>query len=315
MSRNGHSGKALATVGVDIGGTSTRTVVFDETGQPVHTTHSRTPWGPGPLVDHVCDEISAAAGARTVTLVGVGVPGAVRDGTVTMALNVGIDEPLAIADQLRERLGVPVTVENDVNAAALGAHLHLDGESSASLAYLSIGTGVAAGLVIDGQIVRGARGVAGEIGHIALPDRLTRCVCGQIGCIETVASGSAIRAAMDAAGIAGDAVDLWDLADSGTAAAAEIRDDAVAALAWASYLTLMLVDVERVVIGGGVGIALGDRIVAPIRKALGEVGSGSPFLASLDLDGRVIAAPQGVELGALGADRAARRANGWQAAP
>jgi glucokinase len=299
----------LHTVGVDIGGTTTRTVFYDRAGEAVRSTISSTPWGPAPLLDHISSEIEHGASTHALAHVGVGIPGAVLDGTVTMALNVGIDSPLAIAHDLGDRLGVPVTVENDVNAAALGAHLHLDGETSASLAYVSIGTGVAAGLVIDGQIVRGARGVAGEIGHIALPGHDRPCVCGQVGCVETVASGRALMAQMHAIGLHGDAVDLWDAADAGHAGATALRGGAVWALSWACYLTMMLVDVERVGIGGGGGIALGERLVAPMRGVLHGLGEGSPFVRSLALEGRLVAAPAGVELGALGADRSARRAN------
>jgi glucokinase len=296
------------TVGVDVGGTTTRAVVYDTDGDALRVAVSATPSGPAALVDHVVAEIEAGAEGQRLTHVGIGMPGAVLDGIVTMALNVGIESPLAIAGQIGGRLGVPVNVENDVNAAALGAHLHLDGEVGTSLAYVSIGTGVAAGLVIDGQIVRGAHGVAGEIGHIALAGHTRTCVCGQVGCIEAVASGRSLMARMAEAGLTGDAVALWDAAESGHAQAATIRDEAVAALAWGCYMTVMLVDVERVVIGGGVGLALGERLVDRLRQRLDAIGARSPFVSSLGLAGRLVAAPSGVELGALGADRSARRA-------
>jgi glucokinase len=300
---------ATMTVGVDVGGTSTRTVFYDAAGTAIRSAISSTPWGPAALVEHIATEIEHGASDQALAHVGLGIPGAVLDGSVTMALNVGIESSLPIARQLSRRLGLPVNVENDVNAAALGAHLHLDGEASTSLAYVSIGTGVAAGLVIDGQIVRGALGVAGEIGHIALPGQTRRCVCGQIGCLETIASGRALTTQLGAIGLDGDAVDLWNAADSGHDGARSVRDEAIDALTWACYLTLMLVDVERVVIGGGVGIALGERLVGPMRAALRTLGEGSPFVTSLGLPERIVAAPAGVELGALGADRSARRAN------
>jgi glucokinase len=302
------------TVGVDVGGTTTRAVVYDTDGDALRVAVSATPSGPAALVDHVVAEIEAGAEGQRLTHVGIGMPGAVLDGIVTMALNVGIESPLAIAGQIGGRLGVPVNVENDVNAAALGAHLHLDGEVGTSLAYVSIGTGVAAGLVIDGQIVRGAHGVAGEIGHIALAGHTRTCVCGQVGCIEAVASGRSLMARMAEAGLTGDAVALWDAAESGHAQAATIRDEAVAALAWGCYMTVMLVDVERVVIGGGVGIALGERLVDRLRQRLDAIGGRSPFVSSLGLAGRLVAAPNGVELGALGADRSARRARATRTA-
>jgi predicted NBD/HSP70 family sugar kinase len=112
---------------------------------------------------------------------------------------------------------------------------------------------------------------------------------------------------MRAAGLGGRADDLWAAADAGHSAAATIRDDAVAALAWCCQAMLLMLDVDRIVIGGGVGIGLGQRLIAPIAAALAGRERRSPFLASIGLGQRLIASPTGVEVGALGADRSARR--------
>jgi predicted NBD/HSP70 family sugar kinase len=299
------------TVGVDVGGTSTRIVVFSDGGEHIETRRSATPLGGRALLDHLGDGIaeSVAVDSRRLTGVGVDIPGGVAvDGTVSMALNIGVEQPLALGPLLESRLGVPVHVENDVNAAALGAYVRLGAAAGSSLAYLSIGTGLAAGFVIGGEIVRGSRGAAGEIGHILLPHGNEPCQCGQVGCIETVASGRALMARMRAAGIDGRADDLWSAADAGHAAAVAIRDDAVAALAWCCQAMLLMLDVDQIVIGGGVGIGLGRRLIDPITAALAEREQQSPFLASIGLSQRLIASPSGIEVGALGADRSARRA-------
>ena len=298
------------TVGVDVGGTSTRIVLFDDEGDQIDVRTSATPLGGAALVAHLGAGITDAVEANAGRLagVGVGIPGGVAgDGTVSMALNIGIEQPLPLGPLLASQLGVPVRVENDVNAAALGAHVRFGCDAGSSLAYLSIGTGLAAGFVIDGTIARGSRGAAGEIGHIPLPHGDQRCQCGQVGCVETVASGRALTARMRAAGIDGRADDLWAAADAGSQRAVAIRDDAVAALAWCCQLMLLMLDVDRIVIGGGVGIGLGERLIGPITATLGEHEQRSPFLASIDLSRRLIASPTGVEVGALGADRAARR--------
>jgi len=300
------------TVGVDVGGTSTRIVVFSDAGEQIEAHTSATPLGGTALLTHLGDGIadSVSVDSRRLTGVGVGIPGGVAgDGTVSMALNIGIEQPLPLGPLLSTRLGVPVRVENDVNAAALGAYVRLGCDRGSSLAYLSIGTGLAAGLVIDGEIVRGSRGAAGEIGHIPLPHGAVPCQCGQVGCVETVASGRALIARMRAAGIDGRADDLWTAADSGHAAATAIRDDAVAALAWCCQAMLLMLDVDRIVIGGGVGIGLGHRLIDPIAAALAERERQSPFLASIGVSQRLIASPTGIEVGALGADRSARRSN------
>lgn len=298
---------ALTGIGVDIGGTTTRVVAFDAASVPLAIEIAPTVRRPGPLLDDLAQRITAlvermGGSPRTI---GVGIPGSVRDGVVAMALNVGIDGPVPLAHDLATRLEVPVWVENDVNAAALGAHLTLGADPSSSLTYLSIGTGFAAGTVIAGDVVRGAMGAAGEIGHVSMPGRVDRCVCGQTGCVEAIASGSAVVARMRLAGMAGGVVELWDRADAGDVVAAEIRTDVVDALAWSSRLPCLLLDVDLVVLGGGVAVALGDRLVDSVRSTLAHRERTSPFLATVGVGDRLRLTAAGVEVGALGAHRAA----------
>src|SRR4029079_7203893 len=123
--------------------------------------------------------------------VALGVPGRVDvvTGTVSAAVNLGILGPVAIGALVEDRTGLPVHVENDVNAPALGAHAHLGVDSDASLAFINIGTGIAAGFVLGGRLWRGATGSAGEVGHIPMSPHGPGCPCGQVGCIEAAASG------------------------------------------------------------------------------------------------------------------------------
>ncbi len=108
-------------------------------------------------------------------------------------MNLGVDgEWVPLRAELEARLGLPVAVENDVNVATLGA-VALSGIRD--LVYLSIGTGLAAGLVLDGTLRRGATGAAGEIGHVPIDPLGALCQCGQRGCLETVASGRALAEA------------------------------------------------------------------------------------------------------------------------
>ena len=117
----------------------------------------------------------------------------VERGAVKHAVNLGVDgDWLPLGDLLADGSGVPVVVENDVNAATLGAAA-LSGADD--LVYLSIGTGLAAGLVLDGRLRRGEHGAAGEIGHVPVDPTGVLCQCGQRGCLETIASGSALAAA------------------------------------------------------------------------------------------------------------------------
>jgi predicted NBD/HSP70 family sugar kinase len=309
------------SIGVDIGGTSTRVVVFGPHGDVHRRSVTPTPVGPDALVGHLVRELDGAVaaafaptGAGPVSI-GVGIPGSVVGGTVAMAINLGIDHPVDLADLLATRYGVPVRVENDVNAAALGVHAHLGHAAPASLTYLSIGTGLAAGTVVDGRLVRGVTGAAGEIGHIALPGREEVCRCGQTGCLEAIVSGRAMIERMDATGLGGTVVDLWDAADASDVTARAIRDDVVATLAWACRMTGMLLDVERIVLGGGVGVALGDRLAHAVADSLRAIEAHSTLLGTMGHSARVTTAPADTELGALGADRSARRAATPGAAP
>jgi glucokinase len=143
-----------------------------------------------------------------------------------------------------------------------------------------------------------------------MPGRDEPCVCGQTGCIEAIASGSAVVARMRLAGLAGGVVELWDAADAGHVVAAAIRTDVVEALAWSSKLACLLLDVDLVVLGGGVGLALGTRLVDSVRATLAQRERTSPFLATVAVGDRLRLTADAVEVGALGAHRAAVRALG-----
>lgn len=298
---------SYVTVGVDIGGTTTRVVAFGPDGTVLAERLSATPQGGAAVIDHVAEQCrTVTAGLARVRHVGIGVPGRVTsDGTVAMALNVGITDPVPLATLLSERLAVPVVVENDVNAAAVAALVALGGSS---LTYLSIGTGFAVGSIIDGNVVRGATGGAGEIGHVPIPNETVPCVCGQVGCIEAIVSGRALSDAAEAIGLGPSATvtDLWNSADAARPEALALQLRAVTALAWAAQVAVLMLDVEHVVFGGGVS-DLGDRLVRPIRALLAEREAMSPWLASVGPSRRVQLAPGNGHLGAIGAELSARR--------
>jgi glucokinase len=325
---------SLLALGVDVGGTSTRIATVDGGGTVIRMGVSPTPRGATAVVDHVASVVDLALAdlvGQTVELVGVGMPGRIDvvHGTVSSALNLGIEEPVPVRTLLETRVGVPVIVENDVNAAALGAFDALALDERASLAFVSIGTGLATGHVVDGRLHRGATGAAGELGHVPVPGATVRCPCGQTGCLEAIASGGGMLrrwTAAPGAGVAsggdrdGDGSSaprpgggpalgvaaLWDAADAGEVRAVTIRDDAVGAIAWTVQLLVMLLDVDVVVLGGGVS-RLGDRLRDPVAAALGDRERGSSLIASAAPSSRLRLAPAASELGAVGAVLAARR--------
>jgi predicted NBD/HSP70 family sugar kinase len=248
------------------------------------------------------DTLAARAGQERAGLgvVGVGVPGLVdpEQGTVKHAVNLGLEgEWFGLGELLSQRLGASVLVENDVNVATLGAHL-LSGADD--VAYVSLGTGLAAGLVLNGVLRRGAHGAAGEIGHLPVDPHGPLCSCGQRGCLELVASGRALAAAWPTTGGLPPAQALFAAAAAGDEKAIAIRDRFAAGVADAVRVVALAADPEAVVIGGGVA-NLGDPLLEAVRCALRQQAAGSPFLSSLDLAGRVRLVPAGMPVAALGA--------------
>jgi glucokinase len=290
-------------IGIDIGGTKTDAVALAADGTVAAEHRLATGFGATAVLDSAEAAVRALAESLGTTpaefaTIGVGIPGAVDrvTGRVAHAVNLGLED-LDLGGELSLRLERPVRVENDVNAAALGAWQALGGGSSDSMAYLNLGTGLAAGLVLGGRLWRGARGVAGEIGHIPVDPAGPLCPCGQRGCLELAASGSAL--ARSWAG--GDSVrDLFTAAAAGDSSAITVRDRLIEHVAAAVRLLVLTVDPDRVVIGGGLS-SLGDDLVGAVRDVLRGWAATSAFLAMLDLPDRVDVLPRDFPAAAVGA--------------
>ncbi|CAA9393032.1 MAG: Predicted N-acetyl-glucosamine kinase 2, ROK family, partial [uncultured Nocardioides sp.] len=269
-----------AVIGLDIGATKTLGVALDECGEVVAQVREPTGWGPDGVVRTAARVVAALSSASdSAAPVGVGVPGVVDSarGLVSHAVNLGLDGvPVALAGRLGEAVGRRVVLENDVNAATLGvaALTH-----STDLAYLGIGTGLAAGLVVDGALRRGARGAAGEVGHVSVDPLGLLCACGQRGCLETVASGSALASAWPTDGPA-PARALYAACLAGDARAQAIWLTFADGLAQAVTVLALGVDPDVVVLGGGVA-DVGEPLQEAVVAALGQRAAGSAFVASL----------------------------------
>lgn len=289
--------------GLDVGGTKIDAVAVAPDGEIVGRLRRATGWGEDGVVAAVAETVSALAAevgvpVSDITSVGIGIPGLVDAGTgrVLHAVNLGV-ETLDLARRAEDLLGPPFRIENDVNAAALGAAAlrRIDG----SMAYLNLGTGVAAGLVVDGRIWRGSRGTAGEVGHLSVDPNGRLCGCGQRGCVETLCGGGAVSRAWGRPGVL-PVRDVFDAADEGEARATALRDGLFHGAAAAVRILVLAADVDRVVIGGGL-TALGPRLEDGVRAALRAGAAASPFLSSLHLDERIELLPAGSPAAALGA--------------
>lgn len=290
-------------VGIDIGGTKTDAVAIAYDGRIVQQMRVPTGFGPDAVVDTAVVVVTELAGLSGVQIadfesIGIGVPGAVDNGTVSHAVNLGL-EGLNLGAELSARLGRPVRIDNDVNAAALGAFHLLETDPKHSLAYLNLGTGLAAGLVLGGSLWRGSRGTAGEIGHIPVDPAGQPCACGQRGCLETVASGSAI-ARQWPSDDPKPARALFAAAAAGDALAIEVKARLIDNVAAAARILVLTVDVDSVVIGGGLS-SLGPELLADVVAVLESWETASPFLASIDLSERVHIVPAGFPAAAVGA--------------
>jgi glucokinase len=289
-------------VGVDIGGSKIAVLVVDAAGEVRARRHvpaaSAQPDEAIAQIASVIRDAVTEAGATMadVEAVGLGVPGRVdgTNGDVTFAVNLGWQH-LPLGRRLAASLGVPCVVENDVRAAAVGLHREAPFGPTDDLVYLGIGTGISAGVVLDGRLHRGVRGLAGEIGHVVLDPDGAPCACGLRGCFETIAAGAGIaRAAHEAvANVAASgepttlaavtdptAADVFAAAAAGDLAAGRIVDRAAAAIARMVHELVLAYDVELVVIGGGISRA-GNPLLERVQAGLDRIGAPSPFAAEL----------------------------------
>lgn len=290
-----------AHIGMDIGGTSTVALALDSTGQIEAEIQLPTLRGTQGVLDTVeravagLTERSGRDRSEFASL-GIGIPGQIDHelGLVRHAYNIGIDS-LALGPLLQEGLGIPVSLDNDVTAAAIGA-VHLMGLEGTT-AYLNLGTGLAAGCVIDGLPVRGAHGITGEIGHLAIDPLLRHCPCGQKGCLETVASGSALTSFWrpDASGRL-----LMAALAEGDPEAELALDRLIAGAATAVRLLVLTLDPHTLVIGGGLRM-IGEPLISGIHEKLDRSGAESPFLSSLELNSRIRILPEDSSAAAVGA--------------
>ncbi len=278
--------------GVDLGGTKIQAVVTRPGGEVVAQARSNTPRRGGPDavaegIGHAISEAATAAGARVRELAGVGVgaPGSVDAdaGVVVKVPNLdGWDEPFALGPVLTQRLGVPVAVGNDVNVAVEAERRFGAGRGVSSFLGVFWGTGVGGGLVLDGRLVHG-RGSAGELGHMCVKPGGRRCNCGLRGCAEAYAGRGALeeRARREARkrktslfrlqeerGRDSLTSGVWARAlEDGDAVARDLLEEAVGALGVAIGSAVTLLDVELVVMGGGLGERLGEPWLRRVEKA------------------------------------------------
>jgi glucokinase len=183
-----------------------------------------------------------------------------------------------LIDHLQEALALPVVLENDANAAALGEFRYGAGKGARSIVYLTVSTGIGGGIILEGKIWHGLKDAAGEIGHMTVCPDGPLCGCGNRGCLEAMASGTSIARRAREAVAAGrqtglseipalTSADVVRLAQAGDVVAREVWDSAVTYLGIGVAAVITILAPERVVIGGGVTRA-GDFLFDSLREHL-----------------------------------------------
>jgi glucokinase len=278
--------------GLDLGGTKIQAVVTNRGARVVGHTRRDTPvhGGPGEVVRSLVQamrEAAATAGIELTELrsVGIGAPGSIdaATGSVLQVANIpGLGEPFALAPAVAAELGVAVRLGNDVTAAVEAERRYGAGRAFRSFLGLFWGTGVGGGLVVDGRVLTG-RGSAGEVGHVCAKPGGRRCNCGLRGCVEAYAGRGALEARARREARKRKTV-LFDLMrkrgreqltsgvwlralDAGDAVARDLLDEAVEALGVGVGSTVTLLDVEAVIVGGGLGERLGPVWLGRLEEA------------------------------------------------
>lgn len=276
-------------IGIDLGGTAIKIALVDQDGRIIDKTEASTPKnGSAAVIEKMHQMMKQITSHnqiefQTINGIGIGVPGFVdlSRGYIYELVNLGWKD-VPLKQHLQQQTGLPVFVENDANAAALGEMWTGAGEGAKYLVMVTLGTGIGGGVVINGEVLHGANGMAGEIGHIAmLPEEGPPCNCGKTGCLETLSSASAVarmgrQAAEDGSSPALQALykgngtisarDVVEAAAQGDQAALDIISKS------AYYLGLGLshiansINPDKIVIGGGLSKA-GDILFDPVKES------------------------------------------------
>jgi glucokinase len=283
-------------LGIDLGGTAFKVALFTETGELVasQTQPTLSERGPEDIMDRMAGLAIAmwekeGYAKEEVLEAGIGSPGPLdlKAGTVVFTPNLGWKN-VRLRDMMAERLGLPVTIDNDAVAATAGEFWVGAGRPYSDVLGITLGTGVGGGLIINGKIYHGAQDIAGHVGHMIIQMGGRQCGCGNRGCLETYASARGIVAtATEASQQNPDSLlrsikppltsrKVYEAAIQGDAAALQVFDDTARYLAAGINSAMNLVNPQAVIIMGAVANA-GETLLAPLREHLGKMAFSQVF--------------------------------------
>ncbi len=306
--------------GVEIAGTTMRAVTVSFDGAVV--ARREIACQPEDLVPQIAHIVSGLRELGPIKSVGVGIPGLVNRETDRVLISTGLPSTVHgdFHSELMKATGLRCELENDANAAAYGEFIAGAGRDARDIFYIGIGDSIGGAIMLDGKLWTGASGCAGEVGHITINTEGIECVCGNTGCLETVASAPNImRRARERLG-RDSTSSLSSLAANETFTAADLAHEATngddfsimmiertgkfIGTAVASIINLL--SIERIILGGGV-MEAGDLILNPIIEEAGK-RSFQPCFEST----KIVAAELGADGVAIGAALLARDARGWE---
>lgn len=259
-------------LGLDIGGTKSAAVLGDETGRILARKSGPTPQGAWPeslaFMMALLRDVRPDGAEISALGVSCGGPLDSQTGTVHAPPNLPHWDDVPLRDLLRAEFGLPVWVENDANATALAEHQWGAGQGTRDMAFLTLGTGIGAGLILSGELYRGRHDLAGEIGHATILPNGPPCLCGRRGCLETLASGTAIGR-MGRERYGDDALTAHDVCARARAhdpVAESIIADAALYMGIGLANLLQTLNLERIVLGT-LAVHAGDLLLEPIRAS------------------------------------------------
>lgn len=266
-------------LGIDIGGTKSAVVIGTANGSVLARESAPTPpgdWRVGvALLLHMARTVCREQGCLVSDVAAIGVScGGPLDpvtGTIYAPPNLPGWDVVPLKALLEAEFGVPTTVENDANATALAEHRWGAGAGCREMAFLTMGTGIGAGLILGGELYRGRSGLAGEIGHMTVLPGGPQCPCGKRGCLEALASGTAIgRLGRECFGdVSVTAHDVCDRARLGDPVACAIVSEAAYFMGLGLAALLQTLNLERIVLGT-LAVHAADLLLEPIRKSAEE---------------------------------------------
>ncbi|GBF10273.1 ROK family protein [Tepidibacillus sp. HK-1] len=267
------------SIGVDIGGTKVAIAIVNEKGEIIEQTKIPTDLSISPqeMIARISSQIEqviqkSAVSMNDVIGIGIGAPGPLdsKNGIIKCPPNLKKWVDIPIVNWMQKIWDLPIVLENDANAAALAEKWLGAAQENENFVYMTISTGIGAGIIVDGKLLHGMKGNAGDIGHTVVDPSFGKCTCGQYGCLESIASGTAIaKRASEIVGKELTTKEVFDLYNEGEAEIVDFIERIFRVLGVACVSIINTFDPEKIVIGGGVS-KVGDPLFKSIKDYVSQ---------------------------------------------